>query len=116
MLFSYRRFRRNYLRPFLLFLFLVFLIDAIRISHRRPDTYRTKVADVSRRSGDNGPPANTTVFIASVHRNTEPLLREAWADSVLGLVDYFGPENVYFSAVESGSQDNTKAALWDLKA
>ncbi|KAI1818486.1 glycosyltransferase family 69 protein [Poronia punctata] len=114
MLFSYRRFRRNYLRPVLLFLFLVFLIDAIRLVHHRPDTYRAKIADVSRGSEDDLP-TNTTVFIASVHRNTEPILRQAWMNAVIGLVDYLGPENVYFSAVESGSQDETKAALLELK-
>jgi hypothetical protein len=116
MLLSYRRFRRNYLRPILLFLFFVFLIDAVRLVRRRPDTYRTDLGEiVGRRSDDDVPAKNTTLFIASVHRNTEEMLRTAWIDAVLGLVDYFGPDNVYFSAIESGSQDESKAALLDLK-
>ncbi|KAI0409632.1 glycosyltransferase family 69 protein [Xylaria palmicola] len=114
MLPSYRRFRRNYLRPTLLFLFFVFLIDALRLVRSRPDTYRTNPSYVLRRSED-GTPANTTLFIASVHRNTEEILRTAWGEAVLDLVDHFGPENVYFSAVESGSQDESKAALLDLQ-
>ncbi|KAI1821739.1 polysaccharide export protein [Xylaria intraflava] len=114
MLMSYRRFRRNYLRPILLFLFFVFLIDAVRIVRRRPETYRTRPSELRQRSGD-GAPTNTTIFIASVHRNTEAILRTAWSGAVLDLVDYFGPDNVYFSAVESGSQDESKAALIDLK-
>ncbi|KAI2638201.1 polysaccharide export protein [Xylaria nigripes] len=113
--FSYRRFRRNCLRPVLLFLFLVFLIDTVRIVHRRPETYRTSPGELHLRSED-GAPTNTTIFIASVHRNTEEILRTAWSRAVLDLIDHFGPGNVYFSAVESGSQDESKTALTDLKA
>jgi hypothetical protein len=116
MLFSYRRFRRNYLRPILLFIFFVFCIDSVRLVRRRPDTYRTSLAEVGRRSEDGAAPvANTTIFIASVHRNTEPILRTAWSKAVLDLAEYYGPGNVYFSAIESGSQDETKTALLDLK-
>jgi len=57
---------------------------------------------------------NTKVFIASVHRNNEYILRLHWNDAVIKLVQYLGPENVYFSTFESGSQDNTKDALRDL--
>lgn len=114
MLISYRRFRRNYLRPTLLFIFFVFLIDAVRIVRYRPDTYRTKPSEAHRRSED-GALVNTTVFIASVHRNTEEILRTAWTGAVLDLVDYFGPDNVYFSAIESGSQDESKTALLELQ-
>ncbi len=114
MLLSYRRFRRNYLRPILLFLFFVFFIDAVRLVRYRPDTYRTNPNEVHQRYRD-GAPVNTTIFIASVHRNTEEVLRTAWTQAVLDLVDYFGPENIYFSAIESGSQDESKAALLDLQ-
>ncbi|KAI0160377.1 glycosyltransferase family 69 protein [Xylariaceae sp. FL1272] len=116
MLLSYRRFRRSYLRPVLLFLFFLFLIDAWRLVRHRPATYRTHPADfhLERRSAD-GTSVNTTVFIASVHRNTEVILTTAWNDAVLNLIDYLGPENVFFSAVESGSQDDSKTALLDLQ-
>ncbi|KAH9888200.1 cryptococcal mannosyltransferase 1-domain-containing protein [Xylariomycetidae sp. FL2044] len=113
MLISYRRFRRVYLRPLLLLSFFLFFIDAILLVRRRPHTHRTRL-DLDRRPTSSAP-SNTTVFIASVHRNTEPILREAWNEAIINLVDYFGAENVYFSAVESGSQDESKEALTDLK-
>ncbi|KAI1356883.1 polysaccharide export protein [Xylaria sp. FL0043] len=112
MLLSYRRFRRNYLRPTLLFLFFVFFIDAVRLVRYRPDTYRTKPDEVHQRMHDG---VNTTIFIASIHRNTEEILRTAWIQAVLDLIDYYGPENIYFSAIESGSQDESKAALLELQ-
>jgi hypothetical protein len=109
MLITYRRFRRVYLRPLTYLLFVLFVIDAILLVRHRPDTYRTS-ADSTRQSS-----RKETVYIASVHRNTEPILREAWNEAVLALVDYLGPFNVHFSGIESGSQDGTKEALMDLK-
>lgn len=114
MLIKYRRFRRNYLRPLLFVLFFLFSIDAISLVRHRPDTHRENI-HVDRQS-DSSLPRNTSVFIASIHRNTEPILRSAWNQAVLDLVDFFGPENVHLSAIESGSQDETKEALMDLKA
>lgn len=114
MIVSYRRFLRGYLRPFLLVLGFIFLIDAIRLIRNRPHTQRTHpTAD---RRSPASPSGNTTVFIVSVHRNTEEIQRSSWNDAVLELIDYLGAENVHFSAVESGSQENTKEALMDLKA
>ncbi|KAI5862197.1 glycosyltransferase family 69 protein [Durotheca rogersii] len=114
MLIRYRRFRRNYLRPILLVLFFFFAIDAVLVVNRRPYTYRTKLT-ADRRSPAS-PAGNTTVFIVSIHRNTELIQRLSWNQAVLDLVDYLGPENVHLSAVESGSQEGTKEALLDLKA
>ncbi|KAL7629547.1 hypothetical protein AAE478_001068 [Parahypoxylon ruwenzoriense] len=114
MLIRYRRFRRNYLRPILLVLFFLFFIDAVLLVRRRPYTYRANL-NVDRRSSAS-PAGNTTVFIASVHRNTEAIQRSSWNQAVLDLVDYLGAENVHVSAVESGSQDESKEALMDLKA
>ncbi|KAI0594494.1 cryptococcal mannosyltransferase 1-domain-containing protein [Biscogniauxia sp. FL1348] len=115
MIITYRRFRRNYLRPTLYCLLFLFLIDASLLIRRRPDTYRTGL-DLDRRSSSDPTPGNTTIFIASVHRNTEEILRGAWNKAVLDLVDYFGPANIYVSAIESGSQDGSKDALIELKA
>ncbi|KAI0385914.1 glycosyltransferase family 69 protein [Hypomontagnella monticulosa] len=112
----YRRFRRNYLRPILFVLFFLFSIDAILLVRHRPKTHRTNT-NVDRRSFSfSNSAGNTSVFIASVHRNTELIQKSAWNQAVLDLVDYLGPENVHVSAVESGSQDETKEALMDLKA
>ncbi|KAI1470122.1 glycosyltransferase family 69 protein [Daldinia caldariorum] len=110
---KHRRFRRDYFRRLLFVLFFLFCVDAISLIRRRPDTYREDLS--LDRQAESHPLRNTSVFIASVHRNTEPILRSTWNQAVLNLVDFFGPENVYFSAVESGSQDETKEALMELK-
>lgn len=110
---SYRRFRRLYLRPTLYVLGFLFLLDAIYLVSRRPETHRSPLAQ--RQTHEPG--ANeTSVYIVSVHRNTEVIQRSAWNEAVLALVDYLGAENVHFSAVESGSQEGTKDALMELKA
>lgn len=114
MLISYRRLRRTYLRPLVLVLGFLFLIDAVRLVRGRPPVRRTKPT-LDRRTPAS-PAGNTTVFIVSVHRNTEEILRTVWNDAVLALIDHLGPENIHFSAVESGSQEDTKGALLDLKA
>ncbi|EPE31973.1 hypothetical protein GLAREA_12055 [Glarea lozoyensis ATCC 20868] len=54
------------------------------------------------------------IFIASIHWNNGPLLRSHWNATLLNLVQYLGPENVYISIVESGSWDDTKNALREL--
>lgn len=40
----------------------------------------------------------------------------SWSAALLDLVQHLGPSNVYVSIVESGSQEDTKGALTDLKA
>lgn len=54
------------------------------------------------------------VFIASNHWNSESILRSHWSDAVVSLITAIGVDNVYFSLYESGSWDDTKAALRDL--
>lgn len=54
------------------------------------------------------------IFIASMHWNTELILRSHWSAALLELVRYYGVDNVYISIVESGSLDDTKGALKDL--
>ena len=48
-------------------------------------------------------------------RNSEYMLRLYWNSALLRLVKYLGPENVYVSIIESGSQEDTKGALRDLE-
>ncbi|KAI0018296.1 cryptococcal mannosyltransferase 1-domain-containing protein [Xylariomycetidae sp. FL0641] len=113
MLISYRRLRRTYLRPILFFLALVFFIDAALLVSHRPDTHRISRKDGARSIAAT--PGKSTVYIASVHRNTADILRGAWNTAVLDLVHYFGAANVHVTAIESGSQDETKEALIELK-
>lgn len=108
MIVTYRRFRRAYLRPLLYLGVFLFLIDAVSLLHSRPETHR---ATLKPRAA-----AHDTVYIASVHRNTEQIQREAWNQAVLALVDYLGAPNVHLTAIESGSQEGTKDALLELKA
>ncbi|WYZ42822.1 hypothetical protein EsH8_VI_000521 [Colletotrichum jinshuiense] len=111
MLLSIGRLRRIYLRPLILVLLIFFILDAYLTIHRRPFT-RLPTSSIPSRH-----PGNETFFIASIHRNSGPLLAEAWSDAMLRLVEYLGgPEGrVHFSAVESGSQDDTKDQLSSLK-
>lgn len=112
MIISYRRLRRSYLRPILYLLGALFLIDALLAIHSRPDTHRSVLHRRTHVPGVSSP----SVFIVSVHRNTEVIQRSSWNQAVLELIDYLGAENVHFSAVESGSQEGTKDALMELKA
>ena len=59
---------------------------------------------------------NYTVYVVSVHRNTEEIQRAAWNAAVENLARYLGPQRMFFSAFESGSQDGTKDQLRDLRA
>jgi hypothetical protein len=54
------------------------------------------------------------IFIASMHWNSEAIIRSHWSAAVVDLVRYFGPENVYVSIVESGGLDDTTGALREL--
>jgi hypothetical protein len=55
------------------------------------------------------------IFIVSIHRNSEYMLRLYWNAALLSLVSFLGPKNVFVSIVESGSLDDTKGALRDLE-
>lgn len=54
------------------------------------------------------------VFIASIHRNNEKILRSHWNAAILGLVSYYGADNIFISVYESGSIEGTKDALREL--
>ncbi|KAG0648023.1 hypothetical protein D0Z07_5770 [Hyphodiscus hymeniophilus] len=109
-LFLPRQFRRQYLRPRPLFLIITFLVllDALIISVTLPSPVRTTPEGYSKLPSQR-------IFIASINRNSEYMLRMSWSAALLDLVKHLGPENVYVSVVESGSQDHTKEALTDLR-
>lgn len=62
--------------------------------------------------------APQNVFIASLHWNSEEVLRAAWPEALLGLVDSLGAAsnntNVFVSIYESGGWDGTKDLLREL--
>lgn len=103
---SLRRFSRSArtraFRAGLLLFALLCTVDLISlISARQNQNLPAKAPDVR----------GQKIFIASIHWNNEPVLRSNWNQAVLGLVDYFGAENVYVSVYESGSWDDSKEAL-----
>jgi hypothetical protein len=102
------RFRRAFVRPALLLLLLVLALDTWHITSQRPRTIYSELS-TSRNSPDE------TYFIASIHRNTGHILAEAWNDAILKLAQHLGPQRVFVSALESGSQDHTKDELRVLK-
>lgn len=109
-----RRLRAYNRQNVLSLLGLLFLLDALLLLRARPPTYTA--ATLAQPAGHSTSiAANTSVYIVSVHRNNEKVLREAWNDAVLALAAHLGPANVHVAAVESGSQDQTKGALMDLK-
>jgi Cryptococcal mannosyltransferase 1 len=88
-------------------LFVILAIDFLFLAWSHPPTRRVVPSSLQ-------PGRRDRVFIASVHRNSELILRAHWNDAVIALARYFGPENVFISVYESGSQDNTKDILKDL--
>jgi hypothetical protein len=54
------------------------------------------------------------IYIASLHWNTEYILRTHWIKALLDLVETLGRDNVFISIFESGSMDNTEWALYKL--
>ncbi|CAK7208899.1 hypothetical protein SBRCBS47491_000254 [Sporothrix bragantina] len=113
---------RKYQRPLIYTLLLLFVLDAWFILRSRSAAIRSSVSSTAKAAGSEDtasliPPKHEypSVFIVSVHRNTEEILRSAWNENLLRLVDHLGHDRVYVSAVESGSQDHTKEALMDLQ-
>lgn len=51
------------------------------------------------------------VFIASLLKDNEDILKRGWSDAVVNLTRALGPENVWVSIHESGSRDGTKKEL-----
>lgn len=65
--------------------------------------------------GPLAPRKRERIYIASMHWNNGPLLREHWNGAVVGLAEALGSENVYVSVYESGSWDDSKEALTELE-
>ncbi|KAF4877832.1 Alpha-1,3-mannosyltransferase CMT1 [Colletotrichum sp. SAR 10_70] len=105
MLLPIRRLKRTSLLHICL---LLLALDAYLIIRNRPVT--DYPASIPSRH-----PGNETFFIASIHRNNGVLLAHPVSSNILKLVDYLGPDRVHFSAVESGSKDDTKARLSSLQ-
>jgi Cryptococcal mannosyltransferase 1 len=51
------------------------------------------------------------VFVAALLKDNEDILKGGWSEAVVNLTRALGPENVWVSIHESGSQDGTKKQL-----
>lgn len=102
-------------RRILLLVLLTLVLDALVLIANRPRTLHAPPSPRSLNSIDEVTAANRTVFIASVHRDTAPLLHAAWSGALVDLLAALGSNNVYVSIVESGSQDGTRSELAQLK-
>lgn len=99
------RLRRTWLRLVLILLFIGLSVDYfLTIALEAPPT---RVSPMLSSSEDR-------IFIASMHWTNELMLRSHWNAAVLNLVRHFGTDNVYISILESGSMDDSKAALREL--
>ena len=109
---SYRRSSRSrLLRISALILAIALFIDTLSLI----STYNRSTQRSSSYLTNPGPNIrNQRIFIASTHWNNERVIRSHWSTSVINLVHYFGAQNIYISIYESGSWDNTKAALREL--
>ena len=56
-------------------------------------------------------PKISHVFIASLLKDNEDILKGGWSEAVVNLTRALGPENVWVSIHESGSRDGTKKQL-----
>ncbi|TVY48781.1 Alpha-1,3-mannosyltransferase [Lachnellula occidentalis] len=102
-------FLRRSFRPRLLLLALITFIflDYLLCTSAAPGPKRT--------SELSAPLAREQIFIVSIQRNSEYMLRLYWNAALLSLVSFLGPQNVFVSILESGSLDDTKGALRDLE-
>ncbi|KAG9234352.1 glycosyltransferase family 69 protein [Amylocarpus encephaloides] len=100
-----RRSRR--LRPVIYALPIFLLWDTLSLLTTQPVPQRTDVLSPSL--------VGRKIYLASIARNSEYMLRLYWNTALISLCTFLGPENVYVSIVESGSQDDTKGALVDLQ-
>ncbi|KAK0103309.1 hypothetical protein ONS95_005339 [Cadophora gregata] len=109
MILTSRSLRRKYFRPkpLLLTLAFLFLLDAFSLISSRPVPIR--------RSSLPAHLKDQKIFIASMFRNSEYMLRLYYNDRLIDLIQHLGPQNVFVSIIESGSQEDTKGALKELK-
>ncbi|KKA29412.1 hypothetical protein TD95_004069 [Thielaviopsis punctulata] len=104
-----RLFRTPLPRIFLAFLILLQVLDIVRIHvHLSVEHESSDIIDLARRHHGE------RIYVASMHWNDAPIVRNHWNKAVLNLAEALGPKNIFVSVYESGSWDDTKAALTEL--
>ncbi|KAI9802608.1 MAG: hypothetical protein M1833_001682 [Piccolia ochrophora] len=99
---------------FLLMIFVLVIATCIfdPSYNNPPSHYRTLQQRIT--STGNANPNGEQVYIAA-NIIDEALIRGAWGNAVLDLIDLLGPENVFLSIYENDSGPETTAALKDLE-
>ena len=113
---GYRRStQRRYLRAVLLLAVVVFLLDLLSLLNAYK-AFQTNLTSIYYETVPELPShlRDQKIYIAATHWNSAEVLRSHWNAAVLDLVNTLGPENVYVSIIESGSWDDSKAALREL--
>jgi hypothetical protein len=106
---SLRR-RRVRVSLFILFAASIYLMLILPIS-----LWRTHRNDVAAYDASIAHLPKPRVFVAAMLANCAPLLSKYWIPALLGLVDQLGPDNVFVSILENGSQDETRSLLVELQ-
>ncbi|KAI9809553.1 MAG: hypothetical protein M1827_006788 [Pycnora praestabilis] len=116
--------RRGFLRRLILFFFalvgivlaLIMLTSIFRPSYTNPPAQYIELRERALSSTDSGRAnvRNENVFIAA-NIIDEDLIRGAWGNAVLELIDLLGEKNVFLSVYENDSGPGTTAALRDFE-
>ncbi|KAG9249655.1 polysaccharide export protein [Emericellopsis atlantica] len=107
------RLRRLPLLRIIIALLTLLLLDALLLVASRPAAPASLSSPVSpRHTAENG----GDIFIASIHRDSAPLLHASWSDALLRLVEALGQDSsVHVSIAEAYSSDGTRNELRQLQ-
>ena len=100
------------------FLFMLSVLRAIIFpSYQNPPAHYDNLRQAVEASNlpRRGNPYNEKIFIAA-NILQENLIRGAWGESVLELIDLLGPDNVFLSIYENDSGPGTVQALKELRS
>ncbi|KAL2831241.1 cryptococcal mannosyltransferase 1-domain-containing protein [Aspergillus cavernicola] len=101
----YPKLRRRLLQYVLLTFFLWSTADILLVQrHYHEEQTHT----------DFKPPERQRIYIASIFWSNEQTLSSHWNEAVVELANVFGPDNIFVSVYESGSNDGTKDHLREL--
>ncbi|KAJ8105383.1 hypothetical protein OPT61_g10212 [Boeremia exigua] len=97
--------RRPVIRALILTFLLIHVVEIALILRSSTDRAQEVVTRRSER-----------IYITSLHWNNEEILRSHWNAAVVALATALGPDNVFVTVYESGSWDESRAALTELDA
>ena len=99
--------RSRFRRGALVILGVIFTIDILRLSYNGSHRYQNVSVGI--------PTPTPSIFIASIFWNSAAILHDNWDKAIVDLAEKLGPENIYISIYESGSWDESKQLLRQLR-